>query len=514
MIVTDLLAVAASNITFILVIAASFFITRCWINTKLENERVARSGGRPLPGPRGIPVFGNMFSLDKNSPHLSLIKLAKVYGNIFKIQMGSRQVLVLNGLKAIQNALVNQALVFADRPVMFTLKAINDGNIYGPSLSFSQYSEEWKLHRKITETSLRHFTAGDQVQFVEKFARGEAEQLAAYLKDHKYEKCEDIPYLIRLSASNLMFGFMFRKRASYNDKQCIKFIKLFDDLSKSIGNGNILDYLPWLRYFLFDAASGFLKFQDSFNKGIRGLIDEQHELYVRDSAQFIMDEVIDVDYDENEFQRLSVTGRTVLQNAFDFYGAGFGTTASVIEWVMVYMALFPVVQSDVQSEIDRVVGRGRSPAWNDRDQLPLTQSCLLEILRFSTVSPFGIPHSTTKDTVLDGYFVPKDMVVFVNIYSASFDPEVWEQPEAFNPRRFLTEDGLLDETKKKLLPVFGFGRRQCVGSGLARINLFIFFTTLLHQLRFSCLDGNELNLDFKFGLNLIPKNFNIHFESR
>eukprot|EP00057_Strongylocentrotus_purpuratus_P005027 XP_003730026.1 PREDICTED: cytochrome P450 1A5-like [Strongylocentrotus purpuratus] len=512
----DVLINAVSVTTYLMLIITSILFTRYWINAKRESDKVAKSGGRPLPGPWGLPVFGSMLSLDPSGPHLSLMKLAKVYGHVFKIQMGSRPVLVLNGLKAIRNALVKQAVVFAGRPDLLTLKAINSANLFGPSLSFSQYSEEWKLHRKITETSLRHFTAGSQVPFVESVAKGEAEELVRYLKVPKCERSVDIPCLVRLSVSNLMLWFMFRKRASYDDKKFIESINILDGLSEA-GSGNLVDFLPWLRFFSLDSSTGFLEAQKRFNKSVRGLIDERHELYDPESAQHVfMDEIIALGHvrEEDEFQRLGLAGRTVLQNAFDFFGAGLGTTSATLEWAMVHMALFPKAQYEVQCEIDKVVGRDRLPTLNDREYLPLTQSCLLEIQRYAAVTPFGIPHSTTKDTILDGYFVPKDMVVFVNLYSANFDPEVWDEPEVFNPRRFLAQDGALDDEKMKLLKAFGLGRRRCVGSGLASINLFIYFSTLLHQLRFSCPEGGEVNLEFRFGITLHPKNLNVHIESR
>eukprot|EP00057_Strongylocentrotus_purpuratus_P003695 XP_003727171.1 PREDICTED: cytochrome P450 1A1-like [Strongylocentrotus purpuratus] len=123
-----------------------------------------------------------MLSLDQTGPHLSLMKLAKVYGNVFKIHMGNRPLLVLNGFQAIKEALTKQPAVFAGRPDLFTFKVIDETNVYGPSISFSTYSEQLKLHRKLAETCLRHFSEGGQAQFLEGVAKGEAEELVRHLK--------------------------------------------------------------------------------------------------------------------------------------------------------------------------------------------------------------------------------------------------------------------------------------------------------------------------------------------
>eukprot|EP00057_Strongylocentrotus_purpuratus_P034110 XP_793963.1 PREDICTED: cytochrome P450 1A5-like [Strongylocentrotus purpuratus] len=505
-----------SVVTYVVVIATSILITRYWINTKRKSEKVAKSGGRPLPGPWGIPVFGNMLSLDQSGPHLPLMKLAKVYGNVFKIQMGSRPVLVLNGLEAIKKALTKQPAVFAGRPDLFTFNVINETNVYGPSIGFSTYSEQWKLHRKLAEASLRHFTAGGQVQVLEKVVESEAQELVRYLKASYEEKNTNLKGMLSLSVSNILLWYLLSKRSSYEDKKLIELLGFADKFSKATGSGNPIDFLPWLRFIMTKHTMKLKEFQKQLGQMLQGIIEEHHAVYEPGSERDIVDHIIttSTEIGEEELKRLGLAGNTLLQTVHDFFGAGYETTSATLEWMLLYMASYPQVQSDVQGEIDKVIGRHRLPTLNDFDNLPLTQSCLLEIQRHASVIPFAIPHSTTKDTVLDEYFVPKDMVVFVNLYSAHFDPEVWDQPEVFNARRFLAQDGTLDKDKEKLVVAFGLGRRKCIGSDLARINLFIYFTTLLHQLNFSCPQGQKVSLDSAFALIRRPLEFNVELVPR
>ena len=217
---------------------------------------------------------------------------------------------------------------------------------------------------------------------------------------------------------------------------------------------------------------------------------------------------------EEELKRLELAGKALYDSAFDFFPAGTDTILATLEWIMVYMAKYPQVQSDVQSEIDDVVGRDRLPTLNDRDNLPLTQSCLLEIQRYASAVPFAVPHSTTQDTVLDGYYVPKDMLVFVNLYSAHYDPEVWHQPDIFNPRRFLAHDGTLDEEKTKLAIPFSLGPRRCPGRNVARIKMFMYFATFLHQLNFSCPDGQKVSLEASSQFPRRPQEFKVQIDPR
>ena len=79
------------------------------------------------------------------------------------------------------------------------------------------------------------------------------------------------------------------------------------------------------------------------------------------------------------------------------------------------MAAFPEFQRKAQEEIGRVVGRDRMPTASDRKNLPYVEAVLKEVLRWHTVGPMGLPHTTTEDDVYNGYFIPKDSVVLVNI---------------------------------------------------------------------------------------------------
>lgn len=71
------------------------------------------------------------------------------------------------------------------------------------------------------------------------------------------------------------------------------------------------------------------------------------------------------------------------------------------------MALHPSVQKLVQDEIDRVVGTGRLPTFEDRPSLPLVGAVVRETLRWRPVLPLAIPHTTIEDDVYKGYYIPK-----------------------------------------------------------------------------------------------------------
>ena len=493
--------------------------------TKTLNGRVkfGGNGAKSVPGPRGIPVFGNMLSLGRSAPHISLTNLAKKFGNIFQIRLGSRPVLVLNGYDTIHKALVKQPVVFAGRPKLFTFQLLHSMSPNNTSMSFSSYDDRWKLHRKLAESSLRHFTAGSQVKFLESVVTKEASELINYItnmtdennNDFNKEK-EDLRNILRLAVSNIMCWFMFSKRHTYDDQELLGLLSISDRFSTATGNGNPVDFMPWLRFILTKTTTDFKNLITDFRGIIGGKLQKHHEQYEEGSERDIIDYLVTSGrrYGIDELAKVGLNEGMLMETCFDYFGAGFETIASTLEWCFMYMVANPDIQAEIHRELDTVVGRDRTPTLDDRDKLPLTQACILEVQRHASILPFTIPHSTTDDTVLDGYFVPKDTVVFVNLYSAQHDPDFWHDPEVFNPHRFVLPDGTLDFEKKHRVIPFGLGRRRCAGSDVARIELFLFFSVFLHRFSFEKMHDRELNLDGMYGLARKVKDFNLQLVRR
>jgi cytochrome P450 len=78
------------------------------------------------------------------------------------------------------------------------------------------------------------------------------------------------------------------------------------------------------------------------------------------------------------------------------------------------MTLYPETMRLAQEEIDRVVGDGRLPTWDDEASLPYVRAMIKELLRWRPVNKFGMMHATSDDDWYNGYFIPKGAVVVLN----------------------------------------------------------------------------------------------------
>ncbi|XP_072030802.1 steroid 17-alpha-hydroxylase/17,20 lyase-like [Amphiura filiformis] len=88
-------------------------------------------------------------------------------------------------------------------------------------------------------------------------------------------------------------------------------------------------------------------------------------------------------------------------------------------------------------------------------------------------------------------------MIILNLWGAHHDPRRWDEPEKFNPGRFIDGKGMFDEG--------GPSRRQCIGEQLARKEVFIFFTHLLHHFRFERADNEQFDFEGVFGITHSPK---------
>lgn len=164
--------------------------------------------------------------------------------------------------------------------------------------------------------------------------------------------------------------------------------------------------------------------------------------------------------------------------------------------------------------MDKVVDRSRLPSIDDQLDLPYVTAFNYEVMRFTSFLPLTIPHSTTTDTTIMGYSIPKDTIVFINQWSINHDPGTWSHPETFDPDRFLNENGKLNKDLTGRVLIFSLGKRRCIGEELSKLHLFLFTSLIAHQCIITEDPARPSKLDFNYGLTLKPCRFYIALSLR
>lgn len=107
-----------------------------------------------------------------------------------------------------------------------------------------------------------------------------------------------------------------------------------------------------------------------------------------------------------------------------------------------------------QEAINQVTKGERLSTFADRPRFPYVGAPILELFRWHCVTPLGFPPSPSSNVDILGYEVPKRTVTFTNIWKVFRDPELFPNPEQFEPERFME-----DNPARKYIVSYIWGRR-------------------------------------------------------
>ncbi|XP_036311698.1 cytochrome P450 1A1 [Pipistrellus kuhlii] len=484
-----------ASTTFCLV----FWVFRAW------KPRVPK-GLKSPPGPWGWPLLGHVLTLGKN-PHLALSRLSQRYGDVLEIRIGSTPVLVLSGLDTIRQALVRQADDFKGRPDFYSFTLISDGQ----SMTFNPDSGPvWAARRRLAQNALKSFSiASDPTSssscYLEEHVSKEAEVLISKFQELMARVGHFDPYrYVVVSVANVICAMCFGQRYDHDDQELLSIVNLSNEFGEVVASGNPTDFFPILRYLPNSALNIFKDLNKKIYIFIQKMVKEHYKTFekghIRDITDSLIEHCQEKKLDENANSQLS--DEKIVSVVLDLFGAGFDTVTTAISWSLMYLVTRPGVQKMIQEELDTVVGRVRRPQLSDRPQLPYLEAFILETFRHSSFVPFTIPHSTTRDTNLSGFYIPKGRCVFVNQWQINHDQKLWDDPSEFRPERFLTPNGTINKALSEQVILFGLGKRRCIGENIARFEVFLFLAIMLQQVEFSMSPGVKVDMTPIYGLTM------------
>ncbi|XP_009287170.1 PREDICTED: vitamin D 25-hydroxylase [Aptenodytes forsteri] len=426
---------------------------------------------------------------------------------IFSLDLGGISAIVLNGYDAVKECLVHQSEIFADRPSLPLFKKLT--NMGG--LLNSKYGRGWTEHRKLAVNTFRIFGYG-QRSFEHKISEESMFFLDAI--DTYKGRPFDLKHLITNAVSNITNLIIFGERFTYEDTEFQHMIEIFSENIELAASASVFLYnaFPWIGILPFGKHQQLFKNAAEVYDFLHELIERVSENRKPQSPRHFVDAYLDeMDCNENDPES-TYSRENLIFSVGELIIAGTETTTNVLRWALLFMALYPNIQGQVQKEIDLVIGPNKMPALEEKCKMPYTEAVLHEVLRFCNIAPLGIFHATAKDTVVRGYSIPEGTTVITNLYSVHFDEKYWSNPEVFFPERFLDSSGQF--VKKDAFIPFSLGRRHCLGEQLARMEMFLFFTSLLQRFHLCFPHGVIPDLKPRLGMTLQPQPYLICAERR
>ncbi|XP_078694958.1 cytochrome P450 2U1-like [Branchiostoma floridae x Branchiostoma belcheri] len=456
----------------------------------------------PYPAGR-VPVLGHLLALGR-APHLKLTAWRRQYGNVFTVRMGMEDVVVLNGYTAVKDALVDRSELFASRPENYLLDVITD---FGKDIADARWGPEFRQRKRFATAVLKKLGIKVGTGSIEEKIREEASCLRNRMAEYE-ETPFDVSKDLSVSVANVICGMVFGERHGYEDTAFREFLDANTKISAEFGSAQIFGVYPFLRFVpgINRAWKEVLKQNHTIHRVLCGEITRHRENLDSENPRDFLDYcLLEV---EKQEKVEGLTEEIVMNIAQELFGAGAETTTNTLLWSLLHVTLNHDIQNKVQQELDAVVGEGL-PALSHRSQLPYVNACLLEVMRIRPVSPLAIPHATTETVKVREYDIPKGTQVLLNLYSLHMDPAYWPDPDRFDPGRFLDAEGNVTNKLESYMP-FGGGRRVCPGEQLARMELFLFFSTLLQSFTFKTPEGAPLpTSDGVLGITLSPRPFEL-----
>uniref|UniRef100_A0A667XJM4 Uncharacterized protein n=1 Tax=Myripristis murdjan TaxID=586833 RepID=A0A667XJM4_9TELE len=439
------------------------------------------------PGPWSLPVLGDLLRVNPAKMHLQFRQFGEKYGNIFSLRLFGGRVVILTGYQTVKEALVHNGEDYTDRPVIPLFKdTFADKGLVPPN------GNKWKQQRRFALHTLRNFGLG------KKTLELSIQQECQYLNEAfaQQDKAFNAQLLINNAVSNIICCLVFGDRYEYTDKQYQIILQEMNELVYLEGGTWCIqlfnlppERLPGPHQRIFTLMYKILDFMKIKIREHREDFDPSSPRDYIDCFLAEMGEVCVEDPDSGfDLENLCYC-------ITDLFAAGTETTATTLQWGLLFMIYYPHIQEKVQAEIDTVVGSSRQPSMTDRENMPYTDAVIHEIQRMGNILPINVPRRANKNTTLGEYTIPKGTMVLAVLHT----------PSILNT--LLDKDGKF-RRREAFMP-FSAGKRVCLGEPLARMELFLFFTSLLQRFSFSAPKGEEPTLEYKLGITRLPKPYRL-----
>ncbi|KAJ3567440.1 hypothetical protein NP233_g6373 [Leucocoprinus birnbaumii] len=429
------------------------------------------------PGPPRWPIFGNALSMPLEYIHVFFKDLGKRLGTkIIYLEALGQPMIVLNDAAIAQELLEKRSAVYSSRP---ELPMLTDVAGFRGFFSTMQYGQEWRSHRRMfqqyfSETRLHVFEERG-LDFVRKGLLPNLYEDPQGLKAHMHN------FLGGLSTS-ITYGLPIQRR---NDPYVHHFEKtLASTTAISSPGGYLVNIIPLLKYIpeWFPGAT----FKKVAREVYGELLEMRDDPYNKCNAGVAPGSFVDTaldrlahrdDRDDDGLHILHIK-----QTAATVYVALAETSMAASMTFVLAMLKYPAVQSKLQRELDSVIGSDRLPDFADLPQLIYLAAVVKEVLRWNPVAPTGVPHLTTEDDIYEGFYIPRNCIIFANAFAMLHDEDIFPDPKEFIPERFLKNDRELrdDLPNPERFASFGFGRRICPGRHIAVSMLYITIASVLH----------------------------------
>ena len=199
---------------------------------------------------------------------------------------------------------------------------------------------------------------------------------------------------------------------------------------------------------------------------------------------------------QEEETGIGMSDRQLQDEVITLINAGHETTATALAWTWYLIGTHPEVMVKMQDEIQTVLN-GNNPTFEKLSQLQYTRRVFDESSRLCPIG-LGLPRVALEDDEIEGYFIPKGTIFNIAQYFIFRHPEFWDNPEQFDPDRFLPEK--VNQRPKFAYFPFGAGQHICIGKNLALMESTTILAAIIQRFHIELVPNQSIEIDPRFSL--------------
>ncbi|KAG8407885.1 hypothetical protein J3458_020195 [Metarhizium acridum] len=389
------------------------------------------------PGPKGLPILGNMRDLPPSGrpEYQHWIAHKDLYGPVSSVRVLGQTIVLIHDRDAAHELLTKTSSKSSERP---TSEFANNLCGYGRLFVLRGDDKRFRRCRKMVHQNLGTVISASKFD--------DAQDLAT--RKYLLQVLNGPSSLFRHLA-NHAGGSVLRVTYGYTITKAEKdpLIELIELSASQLGLALVpgawaVDIVPALKYLPdWFPGAGFKQTAKEFSKVAQKMANVPYEFVLSQMASGIQRESFVsglVEQHREATQGEALTSRDedeIKTTAAVMYLGGSDTIVTALRIFVLCMILFPHVQRKAQEEIDSVLGPHQLPAASDRERLPYVDALVKEAYRWSPAIPLGLAHATSEEVVCKGYRIPKGAIIMPAVWWFLHDPEVYPKPGEFDPER-------------------------------------------------------------------------------
>jgi cytochrome P450/NADPH-cytochrome P450 reductase len=454
-----------------------------------------------IPGPKGLPLLGNIRDLDLNAPLDSLMRLAREYGPIYRLSTPLGDRLMVSGPDLVAD-LVDDARF--DKQVAGGLSNLKPRE--GESAGLFSSETQDPLWRKAHNILMAPFSLQAMRDYTPKMVDIAEQLMDKWARLNPGEQVDVPADMTRLTLDTIaLCGFSYRFNSFYRDTQH-PFVKamygMLAEAQARLSQPAVATRLKIRAQRRLDENRDFL------NEQVDRIIAERRaEGDAADNTDLLGRMLTGVDKQSGE----GLPDHNIRAQCLTFLIAGHETTSGLLSFTLYYLLKNPRYMERARAEVDEVLGTTAQPTFDQVQRLRYTRQVLQEALRLQPTVPVFNRYPYRDEVIGGRWALPAGTPVTVFTPALHRDPSVWgPDAEDFNPDHTAAEH-LADLPPYLYLP-FGTGQRACIGRQFALQEATLVLGMLLQ--RFEIIDHLDYQLHVKTALTVKPDEFYVQVRPR